>query len=273
MDCRTARHYLDCLHDGTTGFVEDPPATSDGHEAVSQQDLSEHMDSCSACRQLLDEWQHFDRRMYSMLMSSPVPPELEARLLQAVDQEFAFPGTVSTPQRSPAPAVAGRRRRTRLWTTLTLTMALLVAGTFWWTRPRPDELLSYHGAGQLLAEHFLKSNAAWEDLDQFDGNFDLGSYQSDLGLFQLSPAHGIDLGGGRSQDAAVFEFGLKNWKGIITVLPSQHFTGLPDINTPNVQAGHSVLQWRSSDGKLTYLCFVHRGSAAALAMELFGLLT
>lgn len=276
MDCRTARQLLDCLHTGTAGSVELVHLTNDAADA-SHEELSDHLDHCPACRHVLEEREHFDRRLFSMLMSSPVPPGLEERLLSAIETELPqsepLPATAPPFASADSPRAPGRKKKARLWTTLVTTACLLILGTVWWTRPRTDELLSYHGAGRLLAEHFLKADDAWADLEQFDGNFDLGTYQVDLGLFELSPAHGIDLGGGRSQDAAVFEFGLKNWKGIITVLPSQHFTGLPDVGTSNVMAGHTVLQWRSSDGKLTYLCFVHRGSAAALAQELFGLLT
>jgi len=262
MDCQTARHYLDCLHDGNIDPIDDVS----NHFPV-RAELADHLAHCDMCQQLLEEWGQFDRRMYSMLMSSPIPPGLEDRLLRDVDAELAALSQISS-----APRQSGKFR----WWTASLLLAsvlLMLLGGAWHLSRTPDEILNFNGAGQLLASRFLKSNSAWEDLDRFDGGFDLGSYHDDLGLFQLSAPHGIDLGGGRGQDAAVFQFGMKGWKGIITVLPSQHFTGLPDVGLPNVQPGHSVLQWRSSDGKLTYLCFVHKGSAAALAEELFGLLT
>lgn len=259
MDCRTARHFLDCLHDGSI-----VPADESIHETLSVGELADHLEHCHACQLVRDEWRHFDRRMFSMLMSSPLPPGLEQRLLDAVEAEIA----------PPLPSVHIHRRTfLSRWKMLTGIAALLLAAGSWWAWHVQEPPLNYTGAGQLLAARFLKSDAGWQDLDKFDGSFELGSYHNDLGQFQLSAAHGIDLGGGRGQDAAVFQFGLKNWGGIITVLPTQHFTGVPDISTPNVQSNRSILQWRSSDGKLTYICFVHRGSAAALAHEIFGLLT
>jgi len=268
MDCRTARHLLNCFDDGLSGGENPPAGTGSSSGLFSQEDLANHLERCSACRQLADEIRDFDRRMSSLFPAIPIPAGLEDRLLEAVDQEF-------TSRRLPQESPPASPRKRRSWKIMAVTTALVMLslGVVWWMQPSSDELLNYHGAGQLLVERFLKPTSAWEELDPFDGNFDLGSSQTDLGLFQLSSPHGIDLGGGRSQDAAVFEFGLKSWKGIITVLPSQHFTGLPDMGSSNVRAGRSVLQWRSSDGKLTYLCFVHRGSAAELALELFGLLT
>ncbi|WP_437228107.1 anti-sigma factor family protein [Planctomicrobium sp. SH661] len=261
MDCRTARHLLDCLHDG-----ESIPVGKTQAEILRNRELADHLEHCCDCQHVLEEWRHFDRRMYSMLMSSPVPPALEDRLLAAVDAQTA-PSVAQTPARRSR--LRGNRRSV---SAAVMAMMLLAAGV-WWMRPVQEETLNYSGAGELLVSRFLKSNTDWKDLDQFDGSFDLGNFRSDLERFDLSPARGIDLGGGRGQDAAVFEFGLKSWGGILTVLPSQHFTGVPDATNPSVQPGQSILQWRSSDGKLTYICFVRKGSAAALARELFGLFT
>ncbi|WP_437187267.1 hypothetical protein SH668x_000657 [Planctomicrobium sp. SH668] len=268
MDCRTARLYLDCLHDGPA--VPTPSAPSD---IQILQDLNEHLDRCPECQRKAEEWQHFDRRMFSSLMSSPVPPQLEDKILDAIAAEFSTKDAL--PDTSPQKPAQHTRSRTRVWIGASSLVAMvgLICGLSF-MRPEYDVSQEFTGPTQILVKRFLKSGEEdWTHLDEFDGSFDLGNYQDELALLNLSPARGVDLGGGRAQDAAVFQFGLREWGGIVTVQPTQNFTGMPDAGFPVVQRQRPILQWRSADGKLTYLIFVHKGSVIDLANELFGRLT
>jgi hypothetical protein len=259
MDCRTVRQLLDCLQDESLGPAEDD----------LRQLLSEHLESCPECDRYIEEWRFFDRQVYSHLMSTPVPQSLKGQLLDSVDREFPLSRSIRNENQSKRLALSPRR-----WAGTLAGVAMLILGICGaWSWYHSDELTYFSGAARQLAACFLRGEVDWQDLDEFDGSFDLDTVQSDLGLFQLSDPHGIDLGGGRGQDAAVFRFGLKGWGGILTVLPSQHYTGINDTHDPRVPIARKVLQWRSADGRFTYICFVQKGSAAELARELFGLMT
>lgn len=261
MDCRIVRQLLDCLQDESLGPSEDD----------LRQMLDEHLDSCPDCERFIEESQYFDRQVFSQLMSTSVPSDLKQTLLDSVDQEIPLPLPRSvSAEKSPVKPSFLRSRRRVLLGSLTL-LVLGIVGTWSWMRT--DELAEFSGAARQLAAYFHRGDVDWKDLDKFDGSFDLDTVQSDLGLFQLSDPHGIDLGGGRGQDAAVYRFGVKGWGGIITVLPSQHYTGINDTHDPRVPIARTVLQWRSADGRFTYICFVQKGSAVELARELFGFLT
>lgn len=259
MDCRTVRQLLDCLQDESLGPSEDD----------LRQMLEEHLESCPDCERFIEESRFFDRQVFSQLMSTSVPSDLKQTLLDSVDQEIPLPQR-GPAAKSPEKLSFSRSRRRMVFGSLTLLVLGMVGA---WSWLRTDELADFSGAARQLAAYFLRGDVDWKDLDKFDGSFDLDNVQTDLDLFQLSDPHGIDLGGGRGQDVAVYRFGMKGWGGILTVLPSQHYTGINDTHDPRVPIARTVLQWRSADGRFTYICFVQKGSAIELARELFGFLT
>lgn len=255
MDCRTVSEHLEIM-------------TAPEREAVAGE-VAEHLHHCPDCRFRADRQARFDRQLQRALQTVDIPNDLKARLLVCLESESV--PRIGGADRSTRPAAGSSRRGN--WLLAGLALCLLVGlVTFSWWQPSPAPSLDYVAVQQTLAEQFRRDLSAWESLEEFDGSFE-AHFDRELLKLRVSSAHGIDLDGDDRHDVAVYQFSLGRWSGVLVVLPHERLDGRPEQTSPRLVSGQRSLEWTSTDGSVTYLCFVHTGSVEQFQAALFGPLT
>lgn len=254
LDCLTTRQRLDSL------------PIRERHE---ESEVAQHLHGCSECQNYLARLNSFDQQMSIAIKDVPIPAELQQDLLTLISAELS--------EAAPEPVIT-RHPTSRSWLWIPRLSGGLVAAVLvvmiWSSWPQSDVStpLEYTVVKQKLVEELSRiEESSWQELPEFDQHsFNIEEHDSALRNWSLSSARGFDLGNDSDHDAALYQFSFKKWSGTLIALPTSELSGAPEDFVAVPASGHPILEWRSTDGKLTYLCLVEHGSAEELAGVMFG---
>lgn len=231
-------------------------------ERAADAEVATHLSSCSACQQFASQIEKFDQRVCSQLHRVQVPEGLLERLLSQANEELK-----DTSANAPTVKTANKARLGRSFTTISrvlsvgLAIALLLTVSLFWSPPNTETPFDYAVAKSELSEKFSHADdQSWTMLSAFDqSEFQIDRLDSVVLKWTLSEPVGVDLGNSSAHDVAAFQFAYQRsahqkWSGTLIVLPSSKFNGFPAESLPDPSSGVQMLEWSSSDGKLTYLC-------------------
>lgn len=247
-------------------------------ERACDADVVEHLARCPTCQEQAAAWDDFDSLLRSRITDVEVPKQLESELIKlvaaATDQH---PASVIAPQArglapGPIAATSQTQSRWKIWGAVTATVmtVCLLALFSALHAPQQSQPLDYHAVRSEISQQFFRADVTWEQYHEFDNSFPVEQLDRSLRKWRLSPAVGVDLGNSDAHDAAVFRFDYRHWKGVLVVVPTEATKQAPSETIPVASSSRRVLEWRSADGELSYLCYVETGSAMQLVQATFG---
>lgn len=233
-----------------------------------------HLQTCPVCRQQALEWQEFDRAVRQALQQTPVPEGLAERLLMQLQEAQELPAA-ATAGRATVDAVSpgGFRSQVgrRVWQVSSLTLLLMCIVAVWW-RPvpsAPPSVWEFAQVQQQLAEQ-LADEARLEMLPEWSGDVDVAAISAELRRFRLSSPRGMNLDQSAEQDAVVYSFQHKSWRGVLVAIPNSRLLNAPAAPAPPADSHQRRFAWQSQDGQWTYICHVHAGPPQGILQSLFG---
>lgn len=248
MDCRTALERLEVVSLNATGRPEDAELA----EAV------EHVESCPRCAPLAEQRRAGDARIGRAMRDVPVPAELPARLLAALN--------VPEQAVSPAANAVPPNRTRRMWLRwVSAAAAMLVLAVLAW-QFRPQE-----GVRLTSADLAALASTDLESLGDFTGDFTPelpAGWPPVSGQFAVAGPKGLPLAESSSRQAAVYTFQLRRRTGrvagMLLAIPKSQIAKPPadtqlSLNDVRYSGGFAWTQW-SSD-RFVYVCYVRGGAA------------
>lgn len=214
----------------------------------------------------------FDDRVSLQIKNVPIPVGLQSRLLAAVQNSIQTEN-----QTAAAPAatksVPRPRRSLKTWTRLTLAavaITILAGSRFlFWQPAEVESKLAYNQIRENLVKQFTSISAEdFAQLQPFDNSFAGPAADRELSGWQFGSSIGVNLNLTPDHEAVVSHFTYRKWSGTLIAVPTAELEDLP----PDAQAGsgQQVVEWRSADKSMAYICIVHKGRASELLQSVLG---
>lgn len=222
--------------------------------------ISEHLQACTSCSAAAQRLGAMDQQISSALQDVEVPADLRDRLHAMIEAETV----VAAP---PTPA-KGRSRAAWGWAIVATTVAAVLLISVLSQRPQ----ISFEEAQRQLAAFQDPHINVWAELTDFDEGF-AAQVPNQLNATIDGPVLGVNLDKPLDHEAAVFHFTSGEESGVIAAISSQRLTDSPELQIPRMTPGANTFAWRSADGKVTYICYLHTGNIEKLYERLFSKLT
>ena len=254
MNCETARERLDVTR----------PDGSDRNDPDLQEEFA-HIGACTACEEVYERRQEFDREIARAMQEVPTPDRLKSRILESLESAAA-----GTPAATGAREIAERAPTRRAWfrvlAGLTTAALLLLAGIVVWPDGSPQTIAFADLVSHLEEQITSSGGMQLTKPESKTGVFDAASIDGRWSFYKTGDVRGVDVDGDGELDAAVYSIRTQRGAAYLVVASTSRITNGPttsDWKRATPQGGPAPrIAWTSGD--LVYICFEDPAQADTL---------